>query len=149
MTPEPMSVGKAAAAVAATAVTITAVPMAPEPVLGIPVDVLLAAAAGALFGLAYTKPETWQRFMALPEGSPYARYGCAALLAIGLLFTLACNALLAGWATEVLPHLPMMKWTANVAPQPLAGILAFAGQFAIPRGIKAVEEWRAPWSRSK
>lgn len=132
---------------AAAAVTITAVPTEHMAVLGIAADTLLAACAGALFGLAYTKPETWQRFMALPDGTLGERVLCATLRGAGLLFTLACNALLAGWCVEILPHLPGMTWTAKITPQPFAGVLAFAGQFTIPKAIRAIEEWRAPWSR--
>jgi len=134
-------------AVAAAAVTITTVPPEHVAVLGIAADTLLAACAGALFGLAYTKPETWQRFMALPDGTLGERVLCATLRGAGLLFTLACNALLAGWCVEILPHLPSMTWTAKIAPQPFAGVLAFAGQFTIPKAIRAIDEWRAPWSR--
>jgi hypothetical protein len=131
----------------ATAVTITAVPVDHVAVLGINADTLLAACAGALFGLAYTKPETWQRFMALPEGTRAERALCAILRGGGLVFTLACNALLAGWLVEILPHLPMLGWTARIAPQPFAGVLAFVGQFTIPKAIRSIEEWKAPWSR--
>lgn len=135
------------AGTAAAAVTVTAVPVEAVNVLGIAADTLLAACAGALFGLAYTKPETWQRFMALPNGSTAQRALWAAVRGGGLLFTLACNALLAGWCVEILPHLPMMAWTSKVAPQPFAGVLAFVGQFTIPKAIRVIEEWRAPWSR--
>lgn len=144
---EPVTYGQLAAGVAAATVTVTSIPVDASPILGIPVDVLLAACAGALFGLAYTKPETWERIMKLPEGSPWKRAACLAMRVLGLAFTLGCNALLAGWVIAILPHLPMAAWTAKIAPQPFAGVLAFVGQFTIPRAIRAIEEWRAPWSK--
>lgn len=145
MSVEPSTAAQLAGVV--TAATVTVVPTGAV-WLGIPSDVLLAAAAGALFGLAYTRPETWQRFMALPKGSAAKRALFVAVRALGLVFTLACNALLAGWVVEILPHLPMASWAAKIAPQPFAGVLAFVGQFTIPRAIKAIEDWRAPWSKA-
>lgn len=147
MSVEPTTAAQVAAGLTAAAVTV--VPVGGEVWLGIPSDVLLAASAGALFGLAYTSPDTWRRFMALPSGSRGERAVFVALRTLGLLFTLACNALLAGWAVEILPHLPMAAWTAKIAPQPMAGVLAFAGQFTIPKAIRAIEEWRAPWSKAQ
>ena len=67
---EPVTYGQLAAGVAAATVTVTSIPVEAAPILGIPVDVLLAACAGALFGLAYTKPETWERIMKLPDERP-------------------------------------------------------------------------------
>lgn len=146
MSLDSMTGGQVATTVLATAVTVTTVPVGADPILGIPVDVLLAACAGALFGLAYTRPETWQRIMALPDAKPWRVALFILVRALGLVFTLACNALLAGWVVAILPHLPLAAWTAKIAPQPFAGVLAFAGQFAIPRAIRAIEEWRPPWS---
>ena len=148
MSLEPVSAASAAAALGAAAVTVTAVPIEATPILGIPVDVLLAASAGALFGLAYTKPETWQRFMGLPAGTLAMRIGWTAARAAGLLFVLGCNALLAGWGVDIIPRVPGFGWTAAITAQAFAGVLAFAGQFLIPRGIRAVEDWRAPWSKA-
>ena len=147
MSLEPVSAANAAAALGAAAVTVTAGPIDATPILGIPVDVLLAASAGALLGLAYTKPETWQRFMGLPQGTLAMRIGWTAARTAGLLFVLGCNALLAGWSVAIIPSLPGFAWSGQIAPQPFAGVLAFVSQFAVPRLIKAVEEWRAPWSK--
>jgi len=146
MTVEPTTAASTAAALTAAAVTVTSVPVDAPQLLGIPADVMLAACAGALFGLAHTKPETWERFMALPE-ERLARVACIIIRGAALLFTLACNALLAGWGVDILPHIPGFGWTAKIAPQPFAGVMAFAAQYAIPKGIKALEEWRPPWSR--
>lgn len=145
---EPLAAGQMAAGIVVAAVTVTTIPADATMVLGIPVDVLLAACAGALFGLAYTKPETWERFMSpIPAKGTAKRSAWIAARVAGLAFTLACNALLAGWVVEIIPHLPMARWTANLAPQPFAGVLAFVGQFTIPRAIQAIDEWRPPWSK--
>ena len=109
---------------------------------------LLASSAGALFGLAYTKPETWERFMAIPQGSLGRRAGFATLRAMALIFTLSANAVVAGWGVDILPHVPLFSWTAKLAPQPFAGVTAFAGQYLIPKGLEAIGSWRAPWSKA-
>lgn len=110
-------------------------------ILGIPAGVLLAACAGALFGLAYTQPEAWGRLLAIPPGSTLTRAGWIALRACGLLTTLCAIALSSAWSVSVLPHLPGFGWASDVPPVPFAGLLAFTGQRFIPKAIAAGERW--------
>lgn len=129
---------EAAGAVAGvTAAVVQAQPM----ILGIPAGVLLAACAGALFGLAYTHPEAWGRLLSIPPGSRLYRIGWVILRASGLLTTLCAIALVSAWAVSVVPHVPMLTWSADVPPIPFAGLLAFAGQRVIPRALAAAERW--------
>lgn len=121
--------------VAATVVTHQAM------FLGIPAGVLLAAFAGALFGLAYTQPESWGRLLTIPPGSRWARVGWVVFRAGGLLTTVAGIALLSGWSPQVIPHVPGFGWAKEIPPVPFAGFLAFTGQRFIPRGFAAVERW--------
>lgn len=109
--------------------------------LGIPAGVLLAAFAGALFGLAYTQPEAWGRLLSIPPGSRLARLGWIVLRAGGLLTTLAAIALVSGWSPSVLPHVPGFGWAKDIPQVPFAGFLAFTGQRFIPRAFSAGERW--------
>jgi hypothetical protein len=108
-----------------------------DDVLGIPLGVLLASCAGALFGLAYTPPEQWGRLLAIPNGSRLKRYSWVALRAGGLLFTLAAIAFVCAWLAIGIPHVPGMSWAVGIGPKPMAGILAFAGQHFVPRLLNA------------
>lgn len=110
-------------------------------IVGIPSGVLLAACAGALFGLAYTKPEDWGRLVSIPAGTRMVRFGWVALRAFGLLFTLTTIAFVSGWAVSTMPHFPLFAWLAQVPPIPFAGLLAFSGQRIFPRALGAIERW--------
>lgn len=126
-----------AVAAGAAAVAVQTGPM----ILGIPAGVLLAAFAGALFGLAYTAPDAWGRLLQIPEGSPAKRLGWIMLRAGGLCSTLCAIALAAAWSTAVLPHFPLLTFLASAPPMALAGLSAFAGQRLIPRALAAAERW--------
>ena len=124
------------AAAIATGVTAVAVQTGPL-LLGIPAGVLLAACAGALFGLAYTKPEVWARLMAIPDGTRASRFVWVVVRASGLAFTLLGAALACGWAVSAAPHVPGFGWTGEIPPVPLAGLLAFGAQRLIPAALNA------------
>lgn len=113
---------------------------APE-ILGAQPGILLAAYAGALFGLAYTKPETWGRLLAIPAGSTLSQTGWFALRAGGLLFTLTMFAFLATWTVATAPHVPGAGWTGGLPPLPFAGLLAFGGQYLLPVALNSAGEW--------
>ena len=136
---EPAVPGALPAAVVSgvTAVAVQTGPM----ILGIPAGVLLAAFAGALFGLAYTAPDAWGRLLVIPPGSPARRLGWLLLRAGGLLMTLCAIALASAWSVSVLPHFPMLTFLRDVPPIPFAGLGAFAGQRLIPRALAAGERW--------
>lgn len=138
MNTDPVTAAKATAA--ATAATALAVGGA-SPILGVPADVFLVACAGALFGLAYSGPEFWKRWLSVPEGAPRRRIVWVVLHAIGLAFTLAANAWVAGIGAQALPHVPFMGWTANITPQATAGLLAFGAQHIIPRAMALLGRW--------
>lgn len=132
-----------------TAVVTVAAALAPAVVaqpdiLGIPPGVLLAACAGALFGLAYTPPEAWGRLLAVPAATGWPRYGWIGLRAGGLVFTLLANALACSWAVAALPHLPGMAWAKGIPGMPAAGLLAFAGQHIIPKALDWLGRKLAP-----
>lgn len=121
---------------------VAAVAVPPEAeYLGIPVSVLLAAFAGALFGLAYTPPEKWGALVKVPEGPALKRYGWISLRACGMLFTLSGIAVVSAWAVATAPYLPMLSWAKGIPAIPAAGLLGFAGQHIIPRGLGAISRW--------
>lgn len=112
---------------------VTAVAVQTGPIfLGIPAGVLLAACAGALFGLAYTKPETWAKLMAIPPGTRMSRVAWIAARACGLAFVLVSAAVASGWTVSAAPHVPGFGWTKDIPPVPFAGLLAFGAQRLIP-----------------
>jgi hypothetical protein len=109
--------------------------------LGIPVGVLLAAFAGALFGLAYTPPEKWGALVSVPAGPALKRYGFIGLRACGMLFTLTSIAVVSAWSVATAPYLPLLSWAKGIPAIPAAGLLAFAGQHLIPRALNAAGRW--------
>lgn len=125
------------AAAGVTAVTLNAHPV----FLGIPSDVLLAAFAGAMFGLAYTRPEAWGTLLDIPPGSTAKRAGWLLLRTSGVAFTLSSIAIASAWAIAVAPHFPLLTWTGDVPPIPLAGLLAYGGQRLIPKALEAGGRW--------
>jgi hypothetical protein len=125
------------AAAGITAVTLNAHPV----FLGIPSDVLLAAFAGAMFGLAYTRPEAWGTLLDIPAGSTAKRAGWLLLRTGGVAFTLSSIAIASAWAIAVAPHFPLLTWTGDVPPIPLAGLLAYGGQRLIPKALEAGGRW--------
>ena len=131
MTLEPITASKAAGAAAGVA----SLAAAGQTVLGMQADVFLVAAAGALFGLAYTDPKLWARWLAVPAGTWSYRLAWLCLRAGGLAFTLLANAVIASWVTQALPHVPAFAWTASIPPQALGGLLAFASQRLIPKAL--------------
>ncbi len=121
---------------------VAAVAVPPEAhYLGIPVGVLLAAFAGALFGLAYTPPEKWGDLVKVPAGPAIKRYGWISLRACGMLFTLSGIAVVSAWSVATAPFLPLFAWTKGIPAIPAAGLLAFAGQHLIPRALNAMSRW--------
>lgn len=125
----------AQAAGVAAGVTAVAVTSSGSIVLGIPAAVLLASCAGALFGLAYTKPELWARLMAIPAGSKGYRLAWVVVRASGLMFTLVSSAVACGWFVSAAPHVPMLGWTGEIPPVPLAGLLGYGAQRLIPAAL--------------
>lgn len=136
---EPSRTVAEAAAVGASVAAASG--LAPDQILGAPTGVLLAAYAGALFGLAYTKPETWGRLLAIPSASPLRQTGWFTLRAGGLLFTLTMFAFIATWAVVTAPHVPGAAWTGGLPPLPFAGLLAFGGQYLLPVALNSAGEW--------
>lgn len=126
----------------AVAAGVTAVTLPAHPVfLGIPSDVLLAAFAGAMLGLAYTKPEAWGKLLDIPPGSRTKRLGMLLVRALGLVFTLAGIAVASSWGVSVAPHVPAFRWTGDIPPVPFAGFLSFAGQRLIPAALSGASKW--------
>lgn len=130
----------AAAKAAGTAATVTAVTVGAHPVfLGITSDVMLAAFAGALFGLGWRKPEAWGDLLAIRGDTALKRAGWLFLRSGGIAFTLSGIAIVAAWVTVIAPHAPLLGWTRDVPAVPLGGLLAFAGQWSIPVALVAIQ----------
>ena len=104
-------------------------------IFGVELGVLTAAAVGALLSLAYSRPGAVLASKPLPESPQIARLLVLAGRASALAFTLASIAIVAAWAAMTLPHAPGGGWTAKVPSEPLAGLLAFGAQFALPHGL--------------
>lgn len=133
------AVGAAAYGVGGAAVVAPAI-------LGVEAAVLLAACAGALFGLRYTDPDVWQRLLTPAEGPRWRQLLEIAGRASGLLFTIVATAYGCAWAVEVMPHIEGMGvrpfgWMDKAPPVPLAGLFAFVGLRIIPRFMAAAERW--------
>jgi hypothetical protein len=114
-----------AAAIAATAVAATVHVSAA--VLGVPTDALLACYAGALFGLAYTKPESLSALLLIPEGSKWKQIIWLLVRSMGLLFMLTMNAFVAGWISLIVPH-----WV-DIPQIAVGGLAGFGWQKLMPK----------------
>lgn len=135
--------------VTALLTAIVAEVAAPVPmVFGIPIGIVLAAHAGALFGLAHTPPQKWSRVFSLPPGqSPWRRRASLAWRIAGVLFTTSGNAFAVAAFVAVFPHLPAMGWAAKAPLGPGALVLAFGSQYLIIPAFQAGQRWiesRAP-----
>lgn len=139
-TAEGIIAGLKFAATSATAGAIAAVSQ-PIEMLGIPVSVLLAAMAGALFGLAYSPAGLWQRFVIndAKTRTEYAAKIAASAVALG--FTLCAIALASCWIAQTIPHVPGFGWSANVPPVAFSGLVAFTGQHVLPRALALAAAW--------
>ena len=135
--------GSATAAKATGVVVgVSAVTLGAQPAfLGIPSDVLLAAFCGAMLGLGYTRPETWGTLLQVPTGTRWARASWLLLRTGGIAFTVTTVAIVAAWAVAAAPHVPMLKWTGDIPPIPLVGLLSFGGQKFIPAALAAGVRW--------
>lgn len=134
--------------VVAAGATVAAVASTGAPdILGVPAGVLLASCAGALFGLAYTKPEVWTDLLKPVDGGRLRR--CLVVIAklFGAAFTIISTAFGCAWAIEVAPTVTLMgglepfAWVEKAPPVPLAGIAAFAGLRLIPPMMAAAQRW--------
>lgn len=139
------AVGAAAYGVGGAAVVAPAI-------LGVEAAVLLAACAGALFGLRYTDPDVWQRLLTPTEGPRWRRALGFCGRAAGLLFTVIATAYGCAWGVQILPHVELLgtspfAWMLKVPPVPMAGGFSFIGLWLIPRAMEKAElRWL---SRSK
>lgn len=134
---DPAGAGAAAAVGSVAAIAVQVEPF----ILGIQSGVLFTAVAGALFGLAHTDPERWQRLFRPPTGDVRRDAIFTCLRALAFAFTLAANAVCAAWAVSAFPHFPGMNWALAVPAAPLAGLMAFGSQHLIPRAIAAMTRW--------
>jgi hypothetical protein len=131
-----LTIGTALAAAAATEL----VPIAT--VFGIPVGILLAAHAGALFGLAHTPPDRWAQLFSLPPDQPHwKRTVSVAWRIAGLLFTTSGNAFAIAWLVTIAPHLPGMGWSHKAPLAAGAGLLAYASQYLIVPALETGQRW--------
>lgn len=136
-----MSAGADTTAIKASAAVAGVAASAPAVALGIGLETLIAATAGALLSLAYSRPDAWGRLLELPQGALGRRAAVAAGRAVGLAFTMAANAVVAAWLVHTLPHVPGFPWVGNIPQPPLAGLLAFGAQHFVPRLLAFGERW--------
>lgn len=122
-------------------------------VFDIPIGVLLAAHAGALFGLAHTRPERWAQLFSLPANQRSWRRGLSLAWRIfGLVFTTCGNAFAIAAVVTLAPHLPGMGWAAKMPLAAGAFALAFGSQYLIVPALEAGQRWiegRAPRAGGK
>lgn len=136
-----------ALAAATAGVAAAAAKVQPE-ILGAPIGLLLAAHAGALFGLSQTPPEKWGSLLVIPKGLTASRHALAvSRRAFGIAFTLVANAFACAWAVAWLPHFVESAKDAPLAAG--AGLLAFGGQHLIPRVFKAAGQRVDSWGGQK
>lgn len=146
MTPATEALAPAVATGAAAVVAAAAEPVLPG--IGVAASTFLAACTGALIGLAYVKPETWEPFKALLAGdgsSAGRRYLALAGRGLALVFTLLAIAVISAWVVVAAPHVPLLAWTANVPSMPAAGLLAAGGQYFFPAALAAGKRRLDSW----
>lgn len=146
MTPATEALAPAVATGAAAVIAATAEPVLPG--VGVAASTFLAACTGALIGLAYVKPETWEPFKAILAGDGTRASRRALALAghgLALVFMLLAVAVISAWAVAVAPHIPLLAWTANVPRMPAAGLLAAGGQYFIPAAFAAGKRRLDSW----
>lgn len=132
---------------AAAGVAAAAAKVQPE-ILGAPIGMLLAAHAGALFGLSRTPPEQWGSLLVIPDGLTAAQHAFAvARRGAGIAFTLVANAFACSWAVAWLPH--FFDWAKNAPLAAGAGLLAYGGQTLIPRAFNAAGKRLDRWGAQK
>lgn len=90
---------------------------APLHIIGVPVNVLMAAVFGALLGVINGKPMGRRR---------------DAIAAV------AINAFVAAAVTAIVPHIPLFKWLGSAPAAAIALVLAFAARWAIPAAIERI-----------
>lgn len=130
-----------AAAIKLGAAAGAASAVVPAIILGVESSTLIAACAGALCSLAYSRPETWGAALDLDDATTTRRAAQFVLRALALSGALVANAFVAAWAASTLPHVPGFTW-ANAAPLPaLAGLLAFSSQRIVPPAMAAATRW--------
>ena len=113
--------------------------------LGIPKDVLYAALAGACVGLARkNKSDDWEKFLAPNEAN--WKYVMVILRSLWLAFTVFGNALVCGWMSQIVRHIPrealMIGWIApiaEIAQLPVAGVLAWASWTLLPSAVESLQ----------
>lgn len=105
--------------------------------MGAPLPMLTAAVTGALFGLAYTKPEAWAKLTEIPAGKPWRRCLWFGFRASGVAFTLLATAFFIVWTLLVAPHYEWTAWLGKGPQEPLAGMFSFIGLRLIPPAIEA------------
>ncbi len=142
-----MSAGAETAAIKTAGMVGGVALAAPTVVLGIGLETLIAATAGALLSLAYSRPDVWGRLLELPSGP----LGRRVLIAIGRAFmlalTMAASAVVGAWLVHIVPGVPGFAWVGQIPQPPLAGVLAFGSQHWIPRLLSLGERFldaRAP-----
>jgi hypothetical protein len=124
----------------AAAVVAETVPVAT--VFGIAIGVLLAAHAGAFFGLAHTPPHRWTQLFSLPPDQPrWKRSMSLTWRVVGLLFTTSSNAFAISWAVTLAPHVPLLAWMAKMPLAAAAGFLAYGSQYLIVPAFEAGQRW--------
>lgn len=120
---------------------------APTVVLGIGLETLIAATAGALFSIAYSRPDVWGRLLELPTGPLGRRVVIATGRALLLALTMGASAVVGAWLVYAIPGVPGFLWVGQIPQPPLAGLLAFGCQHWIPRLLSLGEriiDGRAP-----
>ena len=136
-----MDASDAIAIAAGTAVTAEVA----HGLLGVPKDVLYAALAGACVGLARNnKSDDWKKFIAPTEAG--WQYIMVMLRSLWLAFTVFGNALVCGWMSQIVRHIPreavLIGWIApiaEIAQLPVAGVLAWASWTLLPSAVESLQ----------
>jgi hypothetical protein len=115
-------------------------------VLGASPAMLLAAMAGALFGLSQKKPRVLARLQSQLAVTPAEAYGRRSVLVLvggfGLMFVLVTNAFVSSWTAVAAPHVPLLASLIGGVPEiPRAGLIGFGAQLLIPKALAAAGRW--------
>lgn len=109
---------------------------------GLPLLDLGLGVAGAFFGLAYTPPVHWGKWLDIPVGRPQwvsVLYWVRRILMVA--FLLSATALVMTGFAQVIQHFPLMGWWGPIPTPTRSLLLSFVGQYLIPRGFRFAGRW--------
>lgn len=107
--------------------------------IGLPVVDLAAGITGAFFGLAFTPPVHWGKWLDVPTNVPHwmsVLYWARRIVMVA--FILAAVTVVMTGLAQVIHLFPLMGWWAEIKTPLRALLLCSVGQYVLPRGLKLI-----------